>query len=73
MVDPINTVSLAISVVDAFKETYLLGRYVYRTVHSAMNHKAEREELENDSHLELLKLQIFGRWFKHSGVIANDW
>lgn len=63
MVDPISTFSLAVSIIDAFKETYLLGKYVYRTVHSAMNHKAERQEIENDFHFELLKLQTFGRWF----------
>lgn len=73
MGDPISTLSLAVSIIDAFKETYLLGKYVYRTVHSAMNHKAERQEIENDFHFELLKLQTFGRWFqKAHGIITND-
>lgn len=73
MADPISSFHLAISIIDAFKETYLVGKYIYVTIQSAIHEKQEREEVEHAFRVELLRLQTFGRWFcKHRGVIAHD-
>ena len=64
---------LAISIIDAFKETYLIGKFIYKSVQSAIDEKSERQEIEDNLHFELLKLQSFGRWFqKTRGSITDD-
>ena len=71
--DPVSAIGLACSIVDAFKDIYLIGRFVYRKIDSAVRHKAEVQTITEDFYLELLKLQSFGRWFEKSkGLITDD-
>ncbi|KAI9663737.1 MAG: hypothetical protein M1821_007227 [Bathelium mastoideum] len=71
--DPVSAIGLACNVVDAIKDIYLVGKFVYRKIDSAMHHKEEAQAITEDFYLELLKLQSFGRWFEKSkGMITDD-
>ena len=59
--DPASALALACNIVDALKDVYLVGRFVYRKIDSAMHHKEEKQVIMEDFYLKLLKLQSFGR------------
>lgn len=58
---------LGLAVVSTFKELYLISKFIYRVIHSVRNSKTERQDLEQEFHLELLYLQSFGHL-----IITND-
>jgi hypothetical protein len=58
---------LGLAVVTTFKELYLISKFIYRVIHSVRNSKTERQDLEQEFHLELLYLQSFGHL-----IITND-
>ena len=71
--DPATAIGLATAVIDIFKDTYLVSKWVYKTINSGRNYESERKEVADDFHYELLLLQSFGRWFqKRKGTIIYD-
>lgn len=71
--DPVTAIGLTAAILDIFKDTYLVGKWIHATVRSAINHDAEKTEVAEEFYFELLKLQSFGRWFEKSReTIMND-
>ena len=65
--------SLSVGIITIFQETYLLVRFVYKTVNSAKEADEQREEISSSMRWELLMLESFGRWFtRASGVMTDD-
>ena len=68
-----DPLSISVAIITLFQETYLLIRYVYKTVESASNSDSEREDVVASMRWELLMLESFGRWFtKINGIVTND-
>ena len=71
--DPASAIGLAAAVIDIFKDTFLVGKWVYKTINSGLNHEIESKEVADDFHYELLLLQSFGRWFqKRKGTFTHE-
>lgn len=67
-----DPLSLSLSIITLFQETYLLVRFVYKTVNSAKEADEQREEIASSMRGELLMLESFGRWFTRAGGVVTD-
>lgn len=65
--------SIALGIISVFKDTYLVGKFIYKTVSSGTNNETERKQIAYDFRRELLLLRSFGKWFVNSkGLITRD-
>lgn len=61
------------TVVGAFKEVYLLAKFVYKTIHSAAHYQEEEKSLVREFKIELLHLRSFWIVFtKADGKLIED-
>lgn len=68
--EPVSTV---LTVVEAFKEVYLLAKFVYKTAQSASHFKEEEKALFDEFEGELLSLESFWAIFvKADGSLIED-
>lgn len=68
--EPVSTV---VTVVEAFKEVYLLARFVYKTAQSASHFKEEERSLLEEFEGELLHLRSFWVIFTRAdGKLIED-
>lgn len=68
--EPVSTV---IAVVEAFKEVYLLAKFVYETAQSASHFQEEEKSLVAEFEIELLHLRSFWTIFtKADGSLIED-
>lgn len=63
---------LGLAVFSAFKEVYLLSRFIYRTVGSAQHSITQRETLQTEFKIEMLWLRSFGRLYLQNNGIMDD-
>ncbi|KAI3401786.1 hypothetical protein diail_8164 [Diaporthe ilicicola] len=66
-------VSAVLTVAEAFKEVYLLARFVYKTARSAAQYKEEENSLVSEFEIELLHFRSFWRVFTRAdGNLIDD-
>ena len=65
-------ISLSLSVLTAFKEAYLLSKFVYNTLALVNNHKMEQQDLQFDFYHEFENTRSFGRLFLQRQGQAKD-
>lgn len=62
-----------LAVVGAFKEVYLLAKFVYKTIHSASHYQDEEKSLVREFKIEVLHLRSFWIVFtKADGKLIED-
>ena len=65
--------SFSFAVITAFKEVYLLSKFVCNTLTSVSNYKSEQRELATEFFLEFTYTRSFGRLFLQGlGMNADD-
>lgn len=67
-----DPLSLTLGLVTAFKEVYLISKFIYHTMASARHSDTERESLRKEFRLEFLYVQSFGRYFLKGKGILDD-
>lgn len=68
-----DPISFALSVVTAYKEVYLVARFVYTTIRSTKEHQEEVRDLLSKYYREFLFLRTFGRIFvQRKGRVVQD-
>lgn len=63
---------LGLACFTAFKEVYLLGKFVHKTIQSAQNSVRERDDLCKEFRHEMLWLQSFGRVYIQNNGVMDD-
>lgn len=67
-----DPLSLTLSLITAFKEVYLVSKFIYHTMASARHSDTERESLRKEFRFEFLFVQSFGQYFlKGKGLVNN--
>lgn len=65
-------VGIALAAFTAFKEVYLLSKFISRTIASAKHHQTERASLHVEFEIEFLYLRSLGRLFLQNDGVMND-
>jgi hypothetical protein len=68
-----DPMSLSLGIIAIVQDTYLVGKFVYTTIQSAIQNEAERKEISENFQHEMLLLRAFVCWFVGSGgILIND-
>ena len=68
-----DAAALGLQTISAFKELYLLSKFIVKKVHSARNWKTEKEDLEDDFKAEVIFLRcIFRVFLQNRGVVDDE-